>query len=121
MDAIRPPELQRRLESSDPPVILDIRPREAYQQSAIEGSHNVPVYDDLRSGNEGSLRDRLDEVPDGEVVVVCKQGIVAKRATELLRDAGREAETLAGGMGGWRGYRNGTFGYKLRSLLWRLR
>jgi rhodanese-related sulfurtransferase len=63
----------------------------------------------------------MDEIPaDREVVVVCKMGIVAKRATAVLTDAGYRATRLAGGMHGWNGYQNETLGYRVRSLLWRL-
>ncbi|MGM0605620.1 MAG: rhodanese-like domain-containing protein, partial [Halobacteriota archaeon] len=88
---------------------------------AIDHSHNLPVYDDLRSGDDDALMDRLDEIPaDEDVVVVCKMGIVAKRATSLLENEGYAARTLAGGMSGWNGYRTGSIGYRIRSLIWRL-
>ena len=124
MSRIRPTELDDRLDSpsGDAPFLLDIRPEPAFDSGAIEGSHNVPVYDDLRQGDESALRDRLDDVPtDGDVVVVCKMGIVAKEATSVLEAEGYDAATLLGGMSGWRGYQNGSLGYRLRSLLWRLR
>lgn len=119
--AIRPSELEERIERGDSPFVLDIRPESAYRTGSIESSYNVPCYDALRSGDDSPLRNRLDELPrEEEIVVVCKQGIVAKRATKLLTEEGFNAVTLAGGMGGWNGYRNGTIGYKLRSVLWRL-
>ncbi|MHB9286918.1 rhodanese-like domain-containing protein [Halobacteriales archaeon Cl-PHB] len=124
MSSIRPAELADRLESStrDAPFLLDIRPESAFESGAIDRSHNVPVYNDLRRGDESTLRDRVDAVPaDRDVVVVCKMGIVAKRATSVLSDEGYDASTLLGGMSGWRGHQNGSLGYKLRSLLWRLR
>ncbi|OAQ51130.1 thiosulfate sulfurtransferase [Natrinema mahii] len=122
MSSIRPDELDERLESGAQPFILDIRPRSAFQSNAIANSHNVPVYEALRSGDDDALRSRLEEIPiDEDVVVVCKMGVVAKRATAVLTDEGYDAATLAGGMSGWTGYRNGSLGYKLRSLLWKLR
>lgn len=122
MSSIRPAELDDRLGTGDGPYLLDIRPESAFDAGAIERSHNLPVYEALRGGDESALRDRLGEVPtDREVVVVCKMGIVAKRATRVLGDEGYDAATLLGGMSGWRGYRNGTLGYKLRSLVWRFR
>lgn len=121
MAGMRPPELEERLAAGDRPFVLDIRPAADYQDGSIEDSHNVPVYDDLRGGNEATFRDHLDEIPqEREVVVVCKMGFVAKRATRVLEDEGYEAATLAGGMSGWNGYLNGTLGYRLRSLVWRL-
>jgi len=118
---IRPSELEERLERNERSFVLDIRPREAYQTGAIDSSYNIPCYDSLRRGDDTPLRKRLDELPtDAEIVVVCKQGIVAKRATQLLTAEGYDAVTLAGGMGGWQGYKNGTVGYKIRKLLWRI-
>ncbi len=124
MSSIRPEELDDRIRSGsgEEPFLLDIRPESAFESGTIAQSHNVPVYDDLRRGDESVLRDRLGEVPtDRDVVVVCKMGIVAKQATEILRDEGYRASTLLGGMSGWTGYQNGSLGYRLRSLLWRFR
>ena len=121
MTRMLPSELDERFSAGDRPFVLDVRPASDYGDDAIDGSHNLPVYDELRSGDETALRDRLDEVPsDRDVVVVCKMGIVAKRATSVLDEEGYDAATLAGGMSGWNGYRNGTLVYRLRSLLWRL-
>lgn len=120
MSKVRPAVLDERLASEDPPFVLDIRPRPDFQKTAIENSHNVPVYTDLRSGDESALRDRLDEIPtDREVIVVCKLGMVAKRATSVLDEEGYDAGTLLGGISGWNGYRAGSLGYKLRSLRWK--
>ncbi|MFC7135333.1 MULTISPECIES: rhodanese-like domain-containing protein [Salinibaculum] len=122
MSGIRPDELDERLDSSaDEPFLLDIRPRESYRGRAIEDSHNIPVYNELRKGDESALRRRLGEIPsDEEIVVICKMGVVAKRATSLLDDEGYDAATLRGGMSGWTGYQRGSLGYKLRSLLWKI-
>lgn len=124
MSSIRPRELDDRFgsPSGEEPFLLDIRPESAFESGAIDGSYNIPVYNDLRRGDESVLRERLGEVPtDREVVVVCKMGVVAKKATSILRDEGYDASTLLGGMSGWTGYQNGSLGYKLRSLVWRLR
>lgn len=120
MDKMRPDELDDRLENGNPPFLLDIRPTQAFRTDAIEGSTNVPVYDELARGDESSFRSRLDELPaDREIAVVCKMGVVAKRATRILNEEGYDAVTLAGGMSGWNGYRRGSIGYKLRSAVWR--
>jgi rhodanese-related sulfurtransferase len=124
MSSIRPKELDDRLnsESSDEPFLLDIRPEAEFGSMAIDRSRNIPVYDDLRRGDESELRNRLDEIPRGrDVIVVCKMGVVAKRATNVLRDEGYNASTLRGGMSGWKGYQNSSLSYKLRSLIWRVR
>lgn len=97
-----------------------IRPEPSFRADAIDGSHNVPVYNALRSGDEDALRAHLDEVPTDREVVVCKMGMVAKRATSLLDSEGYDAATLLGGMSGWSGYQTGSLGYRLRSLVWKL-
>lgn len=121
MTTIRPSELDDRLSAGEEPFLLDIRPRESYRNDSIDGSHSVPVYSDLQRGDEESFRRQLDEIPrEGEVVVICKAGIVAKKATAILNEEGFDAVTLLGGMSGWNGYHGGTIGYRLRSLLWRV-
>jgi rhodanese-related sulfurtransferase len=123
MSSIRPGELDDRLESGsrDDLFLLDIRPEPAFQADAIDDSHNLPIYNDLRRGDDAALRDRLDEIPAGkDVIVVCKKGLVAKRATSLLAEEGYDAATLLGGMSGWTGYQNDSLGYKLRSLIWKI-
>lgn len=119
---IQPAELDDRLDAPDGgPFLLDIRPAPDYAAGAIEGSYNIAVYEDLASGDETSLRAELDAVPsDRDVVVICKQGIVAKRATSVLREAGYDARTLRGGMSAWRGYERNSLSYRLRRLYWRL-
>ncbi len=122
MNSVAPAELDNRLQSNDRLYVLDIRPEERYRRNAIDGSDNLPVYDELRGGDDGALLGQLGEIPpDREVVVVCKMGIVAKRAATLLDEEGYDATVLLGGMSGWSGYQNNTFTYKLRSLLWKLR
>ncbi|WP_136601384.1 rhodanese-like domain-containing protein [Salinigranum halophilum] len=124
MSSIRPEELDDRLGSAagDEPFLLDIRPVSAFESGAIDRSHNIPVYNDLRRGDESALRSRLGDVPtDRDVVVVCKMGVVARRATKVLSDEGYDAMTLLGGMSGWTGYQRGSLGYRLRSLVWSLR
>ncbi|MFC6785731.1 rhodanese-like domain-containing protein [Halobaculum halobium] len=122
MNSIRPAALDERLEAADAPFVLDIRPRSNFQRTAIDGSHNAPVYDDLRRGDDGSLRAHLDEIPrDEDVVVVCKMGVVAKRATSVLDAAGYDAMTLTGGISGWKGYQRNSIGYRVRSLVWDLK
>jgi len=120
MGKIRPAEFDERSAREDV-FVLDIRPRKNYRDGHISGSHNVPVYDDLRGGDASALRSHLDEIPkDREVVTVCKAGVVARRATSALQEDGYEATTLAGGMRGWRGYENNSLGYRAMSLLWRV-
>lgn len=121
MSKISPPELDERRSRGEDIFVLDVRPRKTYQRTHIDGSVNVPVYDDLKAGNEEALRQNLEKVPEHKTVVtVCKAGVVARTATSVLEEEGYEATTLAGGMRRWRGYENGTLGYRLRSLLGKL-
>jgi rhodanese-related sulfurtransferase len=121
MSKTRPETLAERLDEGDDVFVLDIRPREVYRDDHIDDSYNAPVYDDLRGGDVDALADHLDDVPpDAEIVTVCKAGIVARRATSYLQERGYAARTLAGGMRGWRGYRDDTLTYRVSSFLRRL-
>lgn len=121
MDKITPSNLDDRRSNDQTPFLLDIRPAESFKNENIDGSYNVPVYIDLQRGDESTFRNSLDEIPKNEeIVVVCKAGIVAKKATAILNAEGYNAATLLGGMSGWNGYHNNSISYRLRSLIWRV-
>lgn len=70
-------------------TVLDVRSRAEFAAEHIDGALNLPIDE---------LRDRLDEVPDGPLHVVCAQGKRAYYATRLLRQRGVDASLLPGGM-----------------------
>ena len=61
-------------------VVLDVRRDEEFAESHIEGAVGVPLHE---------LRDRLGEVPDGEVWVHCAAGYRASVAASILQADGR--------------------------------
>jgi len=86
--------LRARLTQADPPLVVDVRNApEVAAEGAIEGSVLIPM-------NE--LPARLAEVPeDREVVTVCKRGARSFNAAAWLRQMGRNASSLQGGMDQW--------------------
>lgn len=96
---ISPAELAAR---RDELFVLDVRNRDDYEEWAIEGSHNLPIYDALLEEEFDGLEAALDEIPpDREVAVVCVAGITSARAADFLRDRGYDARSMTDGMGGW--------------------
>lgn len=97
-DALEPltsDELGRRAEGSDL-VVLDVRPREEYEQGHIPGSICVPLDE---------LADRLRTFPrSAEIVAYCRGPycVLAPQAVEVLRRNGFQARRLADGMPEWR-------------------
>ena len=117
MDAIRPAELDERLQDGDDVFVLDIRREADFDAGHIEGSYNAPVYDDL-DGSGDALDPYLGPVPkDALVVTVCPVGVNAKTAAAALRDRGYESVPLKGGIRMWRKYESGSLEYRLRSGL----
>lgn len=97
-DALEPltrEELGRRAEESDL-VVLDVRPRDEYEQGHIPGSYSVPLDE---------LADRLPSfVRNAEIVAYCRGPycVMAPQAVELLRRNGFRARRLEDGMPEWR-------------------
>ena len=82
--------------------LLDVRNEDDYDEWSIEGSHNVPIYDQLLDGNFDGLEASLDEIPDDdEIVVVCVAGVTSDDAAAFLRERGYDAKSMADGMNGW--------------------
>jgi rhodanese-related sulfurtransferase len=72
--------------------LLDVREPAEWAAGRISGAVWIPL---------GELAARLDEVPDGPLVVVCRSGVRSDLAAEALRERGRDASNLAGGMIAW--------------------
>lgn len=97
-DALEPltrDELGRRAEDSDL-VVLDVRPREEFEQGHIPGSFSVPLDE---------LADRLRTFRrNAEIVAYCRGPycVLAPQAVEVLRRHGFRARRLEDGMPEWR-------------------
>ncbi len=99
MTTITTQELQDRLNKNDPVTVLDIRPRDDYEDWHVPDSLNIPAANELARGDTTSLEDlTVDEEP---VVTVCQKGIMAREATQGLRERGIHALTLEGGLTAW--------------------
>ncbi|HTO99521.1 MAG TPA: rhodanese-like domain-containing protein [Myxococcales bacterium] len=87
--------LQEKMGAPSPPLVVDVRNApELAVEGRIAGSVNIPM-------NE--LPARLAEIPEErEVVTVCKVGMRSFNAAGWLRQLGRKAMSLQGGMDRWK-------------------
>jgi len=91
---IQPTELKALLDAGAPVLLLDVRQPEEHAYCALAGSVLIPL---------GELAGRIEEVgPEGALVVVyCHHGVRSLSGAALLRRAGIEAVSLAGGIERW--------------------
>jgi hydroxyacylglutathione hydrolase len=74
-------------------TILDVRGRAEFASGHIPNALNIPL---------GELARRLDEVPEGKVVVHCQGGSRSTMAASVLQRSGRsDIENMAGGFSEW--------------------
>lgn len=73
-------------------TVLDVREPEEWAGGHIDGAIHIPLAE---------LPDRVGELPDGPLVVTCRAGGRSAKATAFLRDRGRDATNLDGGMTAW--------------------
>ncbi len=96
MPSISPIELQQRLGSDSPPVLLDVREPEEHAFCSLPGSRLAPLSE---------IHERLGELEDWrekDVVVYCHHGIRSAHAIGLLRAAGfQRLSNLTGGIERW--------------------
>jgi hydroxyacylglutathione hydrolase len=75
------------------PVILDVRGRSEFEEGHLPNAVNIPV---------GELPQRLNEVPDGELVVHCQGGTRSAIAASILQQSGRDdVSNMLGGFAEW--------------------
>lgn len=89
--------LIKRIQSTNAPVIIDVRPEKDYAKGHVPGATNIPY---------SHLVKFLTEVPadkDDEIVLYCENGIFADKAIDLLHKGGwQKLYHLEGNMVEWR-------------------
>jgi rhodanese-related sulfurtransferase len=73
-------------------VVLDVREPVEWQYGHIEGAIHMPM---------ATIPVRHTEIPDGQVLVVCKVGGRSAQAVMWLQQQGHEVVNLDGGMIDW--------------------
>lgn len=73
-------------------VVLDVRQPDEYEAGHVPGAVLIPL-DELEA--------RIDEVPDGDLYVICRSGGRSRKALELLITRGRRGVNVAGGTLAW--------------------
>ncbi|HLS73919.1 MAG TPA: rhodanese-like domain-containing protein [Actinomycetaceae bacterium] len=73
-------------------AVLDVREQEEWDAGHVAGATHIPL---------GELPARIDELPEQDLLVVCRSGGRSARATAWLNHSGFEARNLDGGMKGW--------------------
>lgn len=92
---VQPTEVERKLASAEPPLLVDVREPGEYAQGHIAGSRLIPL---------GTLAHHLHELPkDREIIAVCRSGARSANATKAMQQAGLKVVNMAGGMLAWRG------------------
>lgn len=94
LQQIPPSDLSRRLASTEPPLVLDVREPGEIAIARMKEALEIPMNDVPR---------RLDEIPqDREIVVVCHHGMRSAQVASFLLDRGYERVlNLAGGIDAW--------------------
>ena len=73
-------------------TVLDVREPVEWTYGHVAGSVHIPMAE---------VPARLEEVPDGQVLVVCKVGARSARVAGYLVQQGRDAVNLDGGLLDW--------------------
>jgi rhodanese-related sulfurtransferase len=73
-------------------AVVDVREPVEWSYGHIDGAIHIPLRE---------LTSRLDEVPAGQTLVVCKVGARSAQAVMWLTQQGRDVVNLDGGMLDW--------------------
>ena len=74
-------------------VLLDVREHGEWEAGHALHALHIPL---------GSVTGRLDEIPEGDLYVVCRSGGRSAHAVAWLNRNGYDATNVSGGMGAWR-------------------
>lgn len=89
---ITPIEAQRLVDQENAHII-DVRNLTEYEEGHIKGSKHIML---------GTLKNRLNEIPNGKLIMQCRSGARSSIATSLLKAKGfNDVVNLAGGYDRW--------------------
>ncbi len=95
-DSVRVTVLRKELEGDTPPLVVDVRPQEMFDEVHMANAVNIP---------QSELAQRLDDLPaerDAPIVMVCGIGKFSKHTTLYLKSLGyRNVRSMKGGIGEW--------------------
>ena len=77
---------------ADDAVIIDVREDDEWEAGHIPSAVHIPM---------GQVPQRLGDLPDGELHIVCRSGGRSRRTTEWLQRNGYDAVNVDGGMQVW--------------------
>lgn len=86
MDTVQWHEIDELIK--DGAYVLDVRREEEFASGHIEGTINLPLDE---------LRERLDEIPDKMIYLVCRVGLRGYLAARILEQNGFKTKNLTGG------------------------
>jgi adenylyltransferase/sulfurtransferase len=95
MSEITPRELKARLDTSDRPLLLDVRQEWETRLCRLDNAVHIPIEE---------IELRTDELsPHDEIVVYCHQGVRSAAVAEYLRaqHGFTNVKNLAGGLEAW--------------------
>lgn len=72
--------------------LVDVRNPDEYDAGHVPGAQLLPLPE---------LPDRLDELPDGKLHLICRSGGRSLKAAEFLAERGRDVVNVAGGTLAW--------------------
>jgi len=88
-------QLKEMLESSAPPLLIDVRTPQEYSGGHIPKSKNIPVQNFEDSIKTMGLK------LDSPIVVYCQSGMRASEASKILNKLGFKKTYNFGGIGNW--------------------
>ena len=88
------PEEARRMLGTNEASAIDIRDDERWREGRMPAARHCP---------DGDFGDALERIDEGQTVIVaCEDGEESARVADQIREQGREAVSLEGGMEAWR-------------------
>ena len=101
---IYPDELKELQKKEKNLLLIDIRPKNMFDQFHVEGSINLDVYHDVWNYDMDTVQKKFEDAKlpkDRKIITICNVGQTSKIASHVLASMGYNTASLAGGVEGW--------------------
>lgn len=95
MKEVSAQELAAKLQSANPPLLVDVRNPEEHAYAVIKPCVLIPLYEIEERAAE------LDQNKGRELIVYCHLGVRSLDGAAYLQSLGHDAASLAGGIEAW--------------------
>lgn len=94
------------LKTNKPHILIDVRPKEAFELSSLPNAINIPKLELAENAQniKELLKKKAEETNESEIplYLICRSGMTSQNSIPILKEQGIDSKDIAGGLLEWK-------------------